>query len=277
MSSGDDSFPRGKGLPKQTPIFWVEQKDRYLRQLLIRDIQETTGRDLAVYFTDCQGSAQIDPADDKYVVELITSAASQNLDLMIETNGGFTDATEKLVAILLDQRPGFRVIVPSRAKSNGTLIALAASEIVMGCNTELGPIDPYVMLQTPVPAQFILQAGPQVDPIVLKFAEFALKQTQKLATTVLSNGMLSDKTVEEVEAVISALSTRDVYHSHGSVIDHQEAKRLGLNVTYLPPENELWQKLWLLRCMYEHDARQSGVAKIFESDRVSHSIRLKMS
>jgi hypothetical protein len=275
MTSVDECFPRGKLTPKQSTVFWVEQKDRYLRQLLIKDIQESTGRDLVVYYMDCQSEAQIDAIDDKYVIELIKGTKTKSLDLLIETNGGFTDATEKLVSILRSLRPNFRAIVPRRAKSNGTLIALASCEIVMGSNTELGPIDPYVMLQSPIPAQFILQAQGQVDPIVFKFAEFAVKQTQKLATTLLTDGMLSGKTPEEIEAVVAALSTRDVYHSHGSVIDHQEAVRLGLNVTHLPPDDELWQKLWLLRCMLEYDAKRSGVAKIFEGEWVSHSIKIK--
>jgi hypothetical protein len=45
-----EKFPRGAELPSQSPLFWVEQKDRYLRQLLIRDIEELSGRRLVVYF-----------------------------------------------------------------------------------------------------------------------------------------------------------------------------------------------------------------------------------
>jgi hypothetical protein len=37
-----EKFPRATELPTQSPLFWVEQKDRYLRQLLIRDIEELT-------------------------------------------------------------------------------------------------------------------------------------------------------------------------------------------------------------------------------------------
>ena len=33
-------------------MFWVQQKDRYLRQLLIRDIEDQTGRRLIVYFAN---------------------------------------------------------------------------------------------------------------------------------------------------------------------------------------------------------------------------------
>lgn len=67
-----DCFPRNKEVPTQSPLFWVTHKDRYLRQQMIRDIEEDTGRDLVVYFTDTERtSAQIDQGDDQYLYELL--------------------------------------------------------------------------------------------------------------------------------------------------------------------------------------------------------------
>lgn len=80
------------------------------------------------------------------------------------------------------------------------------------------------------------------------------------------------KGVQQVEATVSALSSRDVYFSHGSVIDSTEAIQLGLNVTVLSEKDELWQKLWLLHCMYEHDCRRDRYLKIFEGAFVSTAI-----
>ena len=57
----DEKFPRSDNLPSQSPLFWVEQKDRYLRQLLIRDIEERTQRRLVVYFANRYENAQIEP------------------------------------------------------------------------------------------------------------------------------------------------------------------------------------------------------------------------
>lgn len=142
VSPSEPPFPRGKAPPDQSPRFWVHHKDRYLRQLLIRDIEEQTGRDFITYFTDCDTVAQIDHNDDSYLVELVGDRKRAAVDLLLETNGGLTDATEKVVSILRKLAPSYRVIVPCRAKSNGTVIALAGSTIVMGANSELGPIDP---------------------------------------------------------------------------------------------------------------------------------------
>jgi ClpP class serine protease len=122
-------FPRGTGLPSQSPLFWVHQKDRYLRQLLITDIEQATQRDLLVYFTNCSTQAQVDDNDDAYLAELLGAVKSGSVDLLLETNGGQTDATEKVISILRDLTTDLRVIVPRRAKSNGTVIALAGRSV----------------------------------------------------------------------------------------------------------------------------------------------------
>jgi hypothetical protein len=78
--SGDsEPFPRGTALPVQSPLFWVQQKDRYLRQLLIKDIEAQTGRRLVVYFANRSLSAQIDPTDPTYFVEMLEDARGSRL------------------------------------------------------------------------------------------------------------------------------------------------------------------------------------------------------
>ena len=129
--SSADQFPRSKSLPRQSPLFWVAEKDRYLRQLLLRDIQDATGRTLLVYFaSNSDVRAQISPGDDAYFAEMIRDAKGGPADLLIETSGGFTDATEKIASLLRSMVPDLRVIVPCRAKSNGTMLALVGCEIL---------------------------------------------------------------------------------------------------------------------------------------------------
>lgn len=264
-------------LPPQSPLFWAEHKDRFLRQLLIRDISELSGRVVIVYYTDCSTLAQIDANDDQYVLELIREIpADQPVDLILETNGGTTDGTEKLVALLRNIND-LRVVVPRRAKSNGTLLALAAREIVMGPCSELGPIDPMINVVDgqPVPAQFIVaaaSAGRELDPVLLETAKHAIAQTEKLAKSLLEVGMCSGAP-EKVKKLVKQLATRDHYHSHGAVIDAHEAQDLGLNVKFVSYDDEYWNWVWLLRCALESDAITRGYAKIFEGARVSNAIR----
>lgn len=97
-----------------------------------------------------------------------------------------------------------------------------------------------------------------------KFAEYALSQSRKLAKTLLSEGMMNGNSQAAIDTVVRTLSSRDIYFSHGSAIDHVEAKALGLAVEYLGPDDPIWQRIWLLYCMYEHDCRKSRYLKIFE-------------
>lgn len=265
-------FPRSRDLPQQSPLFWVTHKDRYLRQLLIHDIEEQTGRNLVVYFTDCDRSqAQIDITDDTFLDELFNGIdKSRGVDLFLETNGGLTDATEKICALLRQRTNDLRVIVPRRAKSNGTVIALCGNRILMSSTSELGPIDPSF---NGVPVEFVINApAGSVNPIELQIAQTFRKQTKKLAKQLLSTGMMNGKPEPEIDEVVNKLASRDHYHSHGSVIDVTEATALGLSVLNVAVNDELWRRVWLLRTMYSYDCGKNGYSKVFEGLKVSASV-----
>jgi hypothetical protein len=272
-----ECFPRTPELPSQSPLFWVTHKDRYLRQLLIRDIEDDTSRSLIVYFADCNlPTSQLDTNDDVYIAELLNACPKgRPVDLLIETNGGVTDATEKICALLCTAAPDLRVIVPRRAKSNGTVIALCGQTIVMGIESELGPIDPSI---NGVPVEFVLNApAGTFNAIDLQIAETGRKQTQKLAKDLLSKGMLKGADAVEIERLVNSIATRDRYHSHGSVIDCNEAKTIGLNVSFMESSDKLWRKICLLRAMYQVDCPQFGYSKIFEGTRVSLVVAAKVA
>ena len=160
-----------------------------------------------------------------------------------------------------------RVIVPRRAKSNGTVIAFCGHSILMGCDSELGPIDPFV---NGIPADFIRKAGPALNnPLLVLTAESAVNQTRKLATQLLKQGMLKDKDDAEIERLLNMLATRDIYHSHGAVIDADEASSIGLSVQKCDANDPLWKKFWLLRSMYSYDCQVHKYSKVFEAQSIS--------
>jgi hypothetical protein len=155
-----------------------------------------------------------------------------------------------------------RVVVANAAKSNGTLLGLAAKSIVMGAPSELGPIEPLVQ---GIPCSILIQPQIAAQNFPLhKCGEFALQQSRTLAKKLLTNGMMMGESPATIDDVVAKLSSRDVYFSHGSVIDHVEAAALGLKVEYLKPEDPIWQRIWLLFCMYEHDCRRARYLKVFE-------------
>ena len=187
-----------------------------------------------------------------------------------ETGGGETPATEALASYVRQVSPEFRAIVPSSAKSNGTLLCLAAKEIVMSSSSQLGPIEPAVhgipcsILRSPeiANANFALH----------KLGEHELQHSKTIALHLLSTGMMSDKTAEEINEVVEKLASRDHYNSHGALIDRMEAERLGLKIHYIPEDDETWKRIRLLYCMYDHDSHRSNFSKIFEGRALSTQI-----
>jgi len=74
-----------------------------------------------------------------------------------------------------------------------------------------------------------------VDPVFVQAGAFAVRQTAMLAANLLSTGMMKGRDPKDVDLVVQTLSSRQQYPSHGSVIDADEATRLGLRVQKLSP------------------------------------------
>jgi hypothetical protein len=64
------------------------------------------------------------------------------LSLVLHTNGGHTTAAWRLINLIRSFGDEVEVIVPDKAMSAGTLMALGANRIVMTKQAALGPIDP---------------------------------------------------------------------------------------------------------------------------------------
>ncbi|WP_164928977.1 SDH family Clp fold serine proteinase [Gloeobacter violaceus] len=219
-----------------------------------------------MYFTNLSTPAMISDPDAYDLSEVLGDCTADNVDLLIHTPGGVVDACEQIISVLKLRLPGgYRVVIPGMAKSAGTVVALSATQIVMGVNSELGPIDPQF---GGVPAEFIAN-DPEAPHQVQQIAQSAILRMRKMAKFVLETGMLHDQTPDKIDEVVVQLSSAQSYLSHGAVINAVEAEELGLNINYLGPQDRLWQKFWFLFCMYDYDCRQLGYSKIFEGARIS--------
>jgi membrane-bound ClpP family serine protease len=257
-----DQFPRSSEPPQQSPKYWVKEKDRYLRQLLIRDIEAVTKRPLIVFFS--QLDQLINHTDPDDLSEILLGTMEKEADLLIQTPGGNVDATEKIISILRQRLSSYRVIVPSWAKSAGTIIAMSANKIVLGVNSELGPIDPqFQTTEGMIPGE-LLAGNDKLPYHVRELARLTVERNRILATDLLTKGMMKGRSQQEVSDLIAKVSSANGYKSHGAVIDHSESKAIGLDVEYLGPDDEVWRRIWLLYCMYDFDIKAKNLGKIFE-------------
>jgi hypothetical protein len=108
------------------------------------------GRDVLVYAADLnKGDAPISMsyADILPIQDQLANLKGDALDLVLETPGGSGEVTEDIVRLLRSRYRHLAVIVPGWAKSAGTILAMAADEILMGPASALGPIDAQLSWQ----------------------------------------------------------------------------------------------------------------------------------
>ena len=87
----------------------------------------------------------IDVEDSEQVLRAIRlTPDTVPIDLVVHTPGGLVLAAEQISRALHKHPAKVTVLVPHYAMSGGTLLALAADEIVMDDNAVLGPVDPQI-------------------------------------------------------------------------------------------------------------------------------------
>lgn len=165
------------------------------------------------------------------------------IDLIVHTPGGLVLAAGQ-IAHALKRRPGkVTVFVPHYAMSGGTLIALAAGEIVMDPNAVLGPVDPQLGQSPAASVLTVLeQKKPEdIDDQTLILADVSRKAIAQVRRTVqdLLAGRMGP---EQAAALAEKLATGTWTHDYP--ITAEEAKTLGLPVSTEMPE-EVYQFLSL--------------------------------
>ncbi len=158
------------------------------------------------------------------------------IDLILHTPGGLVLAAEQIAEALKRHPAKVTVFVPHYAMSGGTLIALAADEIVMAENAVLGPVDPQLGQFPAASIVRVLELKPiaEVDDQTIIQADIAAKALRQVERTVrgLLAGRMSD---EAAEALARALTSGQWTHDYP--ISVAEARELGLPVsTDVPPE-----------------------------------------
>ena len=132
------------------------------RIALIKKIEELRGSTVLCFLTSIRENVMSVIADDSVRVFfdhllLLPSRPVPKLDLFLCSNGGSGTVPWRLVSLFREFAKSFNVLIPYRAYSAATLIALGADEIVMHPFAELGPIDPP--FQTSSTLQSRIRAG----------------------------------------------------------------------------------------------------------------------
>jgi ClpP class serine protease len=181
----------------------------------------------------------IDIDDSESVLRAISETAPDRpIEIVLHTPGGLVLAATQIASALADHPARVTAVVPHYAMSGGTLIALAADEIVIDAHTALGPVDPQL---GKYPAASILAAldrpGERSDEtlIMADMAWKAIAQLEGFVERLLARHFEP----ERAKLVAHLLATGTWTHDHPLQAQELMALRLPIRVGVPAEEREL--------------------------------------
>ncbi|MCL4830614.1 MAG: ATP-dependent Clp protease proteolytic subunit [Caldilinea sp.] len=172
------------------------------------------------------------------------------IDLIVHTPGGLVLAAGQIAHALKRHPAKVTVFVPHYAMSGGTLIALAADEIVMDENAVLGPVDPQLGQQPAASVLKVLERKSinEIDDDTLIMADVAEKAIRQVKHTVLEL-LRTRMEAAQAEQVATTLSTGVFTHDYP--ISVEEARALGLAVS-----TEMPKAIYEIMALYPQTAQR---------------------
>jgi hypothetical protein len=223
---------------------------------------------------------------------------TQNIDLFLYSTGGDTMVPWRLVSMIREYCDKFSVLIPYKAHSAATMIALGADEIVMTDLSELSPIDPSTanIFNPPDPLnpqnkipisvedvmayfdlaknkfgikndedlakifiQFI-ESNPQIHPLALGNVNRIHNLIRVLAKRLLKSHK-SPMKEEDIEKIVDYFTEK--LYSHQYFIGRREAKEdLGLKTVVYADEN----LANVMTELYEEYAKEMELGKIWNQE-----------
>lgn len=223
--------------------FFRQKRLEAMRLALMRKMQKDRGsrvitlihRQESVSFLGIPLSRYINIEDSEQVLRAIRQTDENvPIDLIVHTPGGLVLAAEQIALALMRHKAKVTVFVPHYAMSGGTLLALAADEIVMDENAVLGPVDPQIGSYPAASILSVLKRKPieHIDDNTLILADIARKAMTQVRDTVLHilKQNLPDDRAEELADVFTK-----GYFTHDYPLTATRVKALGLPVSFDMP------------------------------------------
>lgn len=230
------------------------------RRKYLNLMNQYTGRNIVAYYSafiqksGIDGTS-IDDSDKNAFMQVVHGLdRTKGLDLILHTPGGNIAATESLVFYLKSLfGDDIRVFVPQIAMSAGTMIALSAKAIVMGKQSNLGPIDPqyggmscaavleefstalHDVRDNPNSASIWSNIIKKYHPTFLGDCHKAIEWSEEIVKKWLISNMFKDSSTPDVDAsrVVAHLSSHNNTYTHSRHIHIDDLEKIGVNVIKL--------------------------------------------
>ncbi len=265
-----------------TDVFWLFFIVAALQPAIHRRVLEATRRRLIAKIEKQRGSRvillvhrqetmsflgfpffrYIDVNDSEEVIRAIHMTDSDvPLDLMLHTPGGLVLASLQIARAISKHPAKVTVHVPHYAMSGGTLIALAADEVVMCEHAVLGPVDPQLGEYPAVSLLSAVERKPvaELDDRTLILADVAEKAVRQVRESV--RDLLAKNYPEEKAEELAKMLSEGIW-THDHPISCEEARELGLKISTDMPKEFLQ-----LMSMYPQPTRRQPTVEYLPTPR----------
>lgn len=242
-------------------------------------IAQIRRRDVLVYAADWTKDGtpltQMDYSDIISVSDQVSNLAGSSVDLILETPGGRGEVAEDIVKLLRGRFESVAVIVPGWAKSAGTLIAMAADDILMDASSALGPIDAQIGSRGKVISAHAMLTGfdeikeevertGRLNPVYVPLLQdmtpgelqaakngqaFAQELVEEWLATYKFKGWTAHSSTgtevtpqerqDRAKEIAAALADHGRWHSHGRSIHMEDLAKLRLRITDYRQQRDL--------------------------------------
>ncbi len=266
-----------------------------VRKHLYEELQSKFGMPIISYFTSFVYPFAISDQDADMLENILqTIDASKGFLLLVNSPGGSGLAAERIIKVCRTYSKGcFYTAVPRMAKSAATMICLGSNKIYMGHTSELGPIDPQVVVtigedRRLMPVQALIQSYNDLmaqalekrEPIeifLLQLSKFDAREiemykrenelTKDIMIKSLKTGMLSELSEDAIISATKKFIESTEAQSHGRPIYAKDLLEAGspLHIELLDLSSEEWKLLWELFVRIDFVLSRLNVGKIVES------------
>lgn len=274
------------------------------RKHLYTEIEKHLDKPVISYFTSFNYPVMITDDDANALEGLLQKhELSNGFYLLLSSPGGDGLAAERIINICrsYSDTNEFGVIVPGKAKSAATMICLGANEIMMGKTSELGPVDPQIVMEENNELKrfslynivksyksvfnHAVKSDGNMEPYLHQLSVYDARDIEEyksmcslskdIVIKALKSGMLSSLTEDEIKNKIEIFLTPKTVKVHGRPLYIEDIENCDLNIHVQDVKSDLWTLIYELYYRLNSAVSFNNTAKIIEDKNNSIFSKIK--
>ncbi len=270
----------------------AQQSVAVVRQKYLKDLHQHTGRNVIAYYSGWLSKQLVvgmeinDEDKNGFMMAVHKLERKKGLDLILHTPGGDIASTQSIVNYLQKMFDyNIRAVVPQLAMSAGTVIACSCKEILMGKQSNLGPIDPQVrgapaygvirefkravkdIKKDPASAAVWQVIIGKYQPTFLGQCSNAIQWSNNFVREQLEMVMFAGQANARNSATKIAKQLADYrkHKTHGKHIHAEDCKAMGLKILEIESDQTLQDLILTVHHCYMHTLMNTPAIKIIEN------------